>query len=177
MSPPWPPLHPLSKAHHTLRRTNLFRRRRQQLLAPRTPSSNPVYIQQTSHVPLLTSAQSLTAMVRELRKGKSQTGLILANGGVLTYQHILCLSKQPRQDGTNYPLSNPLPRYITDLPIPSIAARAEGEAIIEVRSLFPSLFIQQAHTHTGTLTITHYRHTQLNSIATVLLPKASSWAD
>ena len=72
-------------------------------------------------------------MVRELRKGKSKTGLILANGGVLTYQHVLCLSKQPRQDGSGYPLSNPLPRYITDLPIPLITTHAEGEAIIEVR--------------------------------------------
>ena len=77
-------------------------------------------------------------MVRELRKGNSQTGLILANGGVLTYQHVLCLSKQPRQDGSKYPLRNPLPRYIIDIPIPSITAHAEGEAVIEVRSLFLS---------------------------------------
>lgn len=90
-------------------------------------------------------------MVRELRMGNSQTGLILANGGVLTYQHVLCLSKQPRQDRSNYPLSNPLPRYITDIPIPSITAHAEGEAIIEVPSLPPSLFVQQAHQCTDIL--------------------------
>ena len=71
-------------------------------------------------------------MVRELRKGNSKTGLILANGGVLTYQHVLCLSTQPRRGGSEYPLSNPLPRYITDLPAPSITAHAEGEAVIEV---------------------------------------------
>ena len=101
-------------------------------------------------------------MVRELRIGNSQTGLILANGGVLTYQHVLCLSKQPRQDGSNYPLSNPLPRYITDLPIPPITAHAEGEAIIEVRSSPPPplFYNRNTHTHTSTLTFSHYRHTQ-----------------
>lgn len=81
-------------------------------------------------------------MVRELRKGNGQTGLILANGGVLTYQHVLCLSTRPRQDGSNYPGSNPLPRYITDLHVPAITAHAEGEAItIEVRSLSFPLFL------------------------------------
>ena len=95
-------------------------------------------------------------MVRELRLGNSQTGLILANGGVLTYQHVLCLSTQPRQDGSNYPLSNPLPRYITDLPIPSITAHAEGEAIIEVRSLSLSMPFCTCCTHTSTLTFSRY---------------------
>ena len=89
-------------------------------------------------------------MVREFRNGNSNTGLILANGGVLTYQHVLCLSKQPRRDGSNYPLSNPLPRYITDLPIPSITAHAEGEAIIEVRFLPLTLPFYTTGTHQGT---------------------------
>ena len=78
--------------------------------------------------------QSLTAMVRELRKGKGQNGLILANGGVLTYQHAICLSTRPRRDLVNYPASNPLCRYVTDLPSPSVVFKAEGEAIIEVHS-------------------------------------------
>ena len=71
-------------------------------------------------------------MVRELRRGSSQHGLVLANGGVLTYQHALCLSTRPRKDGSPYPDKNPLARYVTDIPVPIITAEAEGEAIIEV---------------------------------------------
>ncbi len=81
-------------------------------------------------------AQSLTALVRELRKGDQQNGLILANGGVLTYQHAICLSRRPRRNGSLYPDQNPLPRYVADLPIPVIAARAEGGATIEVTASF-----------------------------------------
>ena len=86
----------------------------------------------------LTSAQSLTAMVRELRNGNGQHGLILANGGVLTYQHVVCLSTRPRRDGSAYPDRNPLPPYLTDVPVPSISAQPEGEAVVEV-SGFSSL--------------------------------------
>lgn len=71
-------------------------------------------------------------MVRELRRGHHQVGLILGNGGVLTYQHALCLASKPRHDGSPYPDQNPLPQYITDVPIPSISNEAQGEAIIEV---------------------------------------------
>lgn len=159
MSPPWPPLHPLSQTHHTPRRTNFIRRRRQQLFTARTYA----ILLQISSPHALISTQSLTAMVRELRKVNSQTGLILANGGVLTNQHVLCLSRQPRQDGSNYPLRNPLPRYITDLPTPSVTAHAEGEAVIEVRSLSLSPPIPSFHnTHTPLqLTLSCYpRHTQ-----------------
>lgn len=80
-------------------------------------------------------------MVRQLRKGNAQNGLILANGGVLTYQHAICLSTHPRRDDAPYPDTNPLPSHITDIPVPRIAERAEGEAVIEVyptNSIFPS---------------------------------------
>ena len=73
-------------------------------------------------------------MTRALRKGKSQKGLILANGGVLTYQHAICLSNRPRRDGSAYPDRDPLPSHIVDVPVPTISAEAEGEAIIEVKS-------------------------------------------
>lgn len=76
--------------------------------------------------------KALTAMVRELRLGHGRNGLILANGGVLTYQHAVCLSSRPRPDESPYPSQNPLPPYIKDVPVPSISAQAEGEAIIEV---------------------------------------------
>ncbi|KAL2042488.1 hypothetical protein N7G274_004981 [Stereocaulon virgatum] len=74
---------------------------------------------------------SLTAMVRELRNRNGQHGLILANGGVLTYQHVVCLSTRPRRDGSAYPDRNPLPFHVTDVAVPSISARADGEAVVE----------------------------------------------
>jgi hypothetical protein len=71
-------------------------------------------------------------MVRQLREGNGKNGLVLANGGVLTYQHVICLSSQPRSDGSPYPKITALPDVITDVPIPHVDTRAEGEAVIEV---------------------------------------------
>jgi hypothetical protein len=70
-------------------------------------------------------------MVRQLRKGGPKHGLVLANGGVLSYQYVVCLSSQPRKNGRAYP-ENPLPEILSDLPVPQIDERAEGEATIEV---------------------------------------------
>ena len=79
-------------------------------------------------------------MVRVMRNGNGQNGLILANGGVLTYQHVICLSTQPRRDGSAYPDSNPLPLYVMGLLVPPISAEAEGEAVAEVgTNSIPSL--------------------------------------
>ncbi len=78
------------------------------------------------------SMHSFTEMVRQLRKGNGKNGMVLANGGVATYQHVVCLSSQPRTDGSVYPPKNPLPAYVDDLPVPKIATQAEGEATIEV---------------------------------------------
>ena len=80
-------------------------------------------------------------MTRELRNGKNRKGLILANGGVLTYQHAICLSKTPRRDGSVYPEKDPLPFHIVDVPVPAISAEAEGEAVIEVTSRHQKPFI------------------------------------
>lgn len=71
-------------------------------------------------------------MVRQLRKGQKIHGLVLANGGVATYQHVVCLSSQPRKDGSPYPDKNPLPEVVTDVPAPPVDAQAEGQAVIEV---------------------------------------------
>ena len=71
-------------------------------------------------------------MVRQLRKGRGRNGLILANGGVVSYQHVICLSSQMRQDGSTYPVENPLPDIITDVPVPAFTSKADGEGIIEV---------------------------------------------
>ena len=76
--------------------------------------------------------QSLTAMVRRLRTRHDRNGLILANGGVLTYQHALCLSTRPRRRGSAYPNMNPLPSHVTEIPVPKVTIHAEGEAVIEV---------------------------------------------
>ena len=73
-------------------------------------------------------------MVRELRADKGKIGLILANGGLATYQSVVCLSRSPRRDGLRYPSSNPLPAVITDIQVPVIDDQAHGDAIIEVES-------------------------------------------
>lgn len=69
-------------------------------------------------------------MVRELRKGKSHTGLVLANGGVVSYQYVVCLSSKPR--ASPYPEKNPLPDALDDVPVPDFEMEVEGEAVIEV---------------------------------------------
>lgn len=94
-------------------------------------------------------------MVRHLRRGKDTNGLILANGGVCTYQHVICLSSKPRKDASAYPAKNPLPPVVTDWYAPPIDAEAEGEAIVEVRTRVPC-FVP------GTDLA---RHTPLNSTA------------
>ena len=75
---------------------------------------------------------SFSEMVRQLRTGNGKNGMVLANGGVATYQHVVCLSTRPKADGLAYPQENPLPEYVEDLPVPQIAAQAEGDAVIEV---------------------------------------------
>ena len=74
-------------------------------------------------------------MTRQLRKRRGKVGLILANGGVATYQHAICLSSQPRRDGSAYPLVNPLPEMITDVPVPQVCEEADGKAVVEVSYL------------------------------------------
>jgi hypothetical protein len=71
-------------------------------------------------------------MVRQLRKGGGQNGLVLANGGVVTYQHVVCLSSRPRT--SPYPERNPLPGVVTDVAVPTVDLQADGEGIIEVSS-------------------------------------------
>ncbi|KAK4541676.1 hypothetical protein LTR36_007820 [Oleoguttula mirabilis] len=77
------------------------------------------------------SMHAITEMVRQLRTGESKTGLVLANGGVFTYQNTLCLSSSPRSDGVPYPDRNPLPEIVTDVQVPIVEETAEGDATIE----------------------------------------------
>jgi hypothetical protein len=76
--------------------------------------------------------QALIEMVRELRKGKARNGLVLANGGMLTYQYVVCLSNQPQN--SPYPDLDPLPDLLDDQRVPAVDEKVEGEAVIEVSS-------------------------------------------
>lgn len=73
---------------------------------------------------------ALTEMTRQLRAEKGKKGLVLCNGGVLSYQYVIVLSNKPRKEGA-YPLENPLPEILTDVEVPKLAEKAEGEAVVE----------------------------------------------
>jgi len=79
------------------------------------------------------SMHALTEMVRQLRQGRGKNGVVLANGGVATYQHVVVLSSKPRS--SPYPAANPLPEMVTGVPCPGVDLQAEGEATIEVSGL------------------------------------------
>lgn len=78
--------------------------------------------------------QALAEMTRQIRSGTFQRGLVLANGGVLSHQHALCLSSQPRKGKEVYPRKNPLPDIAIGeawgTPFKEVA---QGPALIEVR--------------------------------------------
>ncbi|KAF2662734.1 thiolase [Lophiostoma macrostomum CBS 122681] len=77
------------------------------------------------------SMHALTEMTRALREGRGRTGLVLCNGGVLSYQYVIVLSKEGRKEGEGgYPLENDLPEVL-DVKAPEIAETPEGEAVIE----------------------------------------------
>lgn len=98
-------------------------------------------------------------MTRELRKsfGELKNGLVLANGGMVTHQYVVCLSSRPRKDGKSYPAKNPLPEIIDDWQVPQVEEKAEGEAWVEVR------FIYQPYMR---MRLMWNRHIQSNSIET-----------
>ncbi|KAF3001449.1 hypothetical protein E8E13_008119 [Curvularia kusanoi] len=88
------------------------------------------------------SMHALTEMTRQLRagkekgegkgkeKGKGEKGLILCNGGVLSYQHVVILSTSPPgSDG--YPVGNPLPEVLEDVEVPALAEEAQGDCVVE----------------------------------------------
>lgn len=97
------------------------------------------------------SMHAFTEMTRQLRQKKSSgidsNGLVLANGGVMTYQHVVVLSSKPRKDGSSYPSANPLSSNPSKDPAPTIEEEAKGEAIIEVCLLQCSVrrLIQNSH--------------------------------
>lgn len=68
-------------------------------------------------------------MCRQIRGGRIRKGLVLANGGVLTYQHAICLSSQP--GNRQYPRQRPLPEQSQGVKAPVFVEKAEGPAVIE----------------------------------------------
>lgn len=107
-------------------------------------------------------AKAITAMVRELRKGKKTNGLVLANGGVATYQHVVCLSSKPGQH--QYPAENPLPAVITDVAVPTIDNEAEGEAVIEVSVTLLALCLPRRDLQKYCTDESVHRRTRLSSL-------------
>jgi hypothetical protein len=78
------------------------------------------------------SMHALNAMTRAIRAGKGRKGLVLCNGGVMSYQHVVVLSKVPRTSGV-YPQESSLSHDSTNLAAPDIDERPEGGAEVEVR--------------------------------------------
>ncbi|KAF4945262.1 hypothetical protein FGADI_12082 [Fusarium gaditjirri] len=76
------------------------------------------------------SLHAIAEMARVIRSRKHQNGLVLANGGVLSWQHALCLSAQPRRDASTY-----VKRQVLDngdvSQGPAFTSTAQGEAVIE----------------------------------------------
>lgn len=87
------------------------------------------------------SLHAFSEMTRKIRAADSKSseksamnGLVLANGGVLSYQHVVCLSNKPRSDGSPYPATNPLPEIVGTDSTPKIVEVVEkggDSAIIE----------------------------------------------
>jgi hypothetical protein len=72
-------------------------------------------------------------MTRQLRGSSNRNGIILANGGVLSYQHALCLSSLPPKKEKSYPCSENLGGLVSGS-APPIDLEVEGPATIEVCS-------------------------------------------
>ncbi|KZM22166.1 catalytic [Ascochyta rabiei] len=77
------------------------------------------------------SIHALTEMTRQLRarRPKAAKGLVLCNGGVLSYQYVVVLGTEPR--GSAYPVGDALPEWVSDVEVPDLAERAEGECLVE----------------------------------------------
>ncbi|WZH46882.1 TLP1_add_C domain-containing protein [Fusarium acuminatum] len=76
------------------------------------------------------SLHAISEMTRVIRSRKHRNGLVLANGGVLSWQHAICLSAQPQKNLAPY-----LKREVLDngqvSQGPEFSAQARGEARIE----------------------------------------------
>lgn len=87
------------------------------------------------------SMHALTEMTRQLRQGKGRKGLVLCNGGMLTYQFAVVLGTEPRSAG-GYTDRNPLEDWKYEEVGEGVAegADAQGEVVVEVCVMFPFAF-------------------------------------
>jgi acetyl-CoA acetyltransferase len=81
------------------------------------------------------SMHALTEMTRQLRAGRergrrARKGLVLCNGGVLSYMHAVVLSSEPRAEG-GYPVDEGLPAVL-ESDAPRVTTQPRGEAVVEV---------------------------------------------
>lgn len=77
-------------------------------------------------------SQAITEMSRQIRSGNIHNGLVLANGGVLSYQHAICLSSKRGTSRAEYPDSRVESDAVVGGLSPSVETFAEGEAMVEV---------------------------------------------
>lgn len=162
------------ETHNPARRADFVRRSGKQLLyaRPSATFNNP------PHNMLITVPQAITEMSRQLRKGNGKTGLVLANGGWISYQHVVCLSSSPRVDGLPYPDCNPLAEHVTDIQVPMLEEAAEGEAMIEVfLDVHPPSFAACVAVLQQVIDLFWGRHTPWTSIAVVLPFEVTSLAE
>lgn len=76
------------------------------------------------------SMHAITEISRQLRAQKAKTGLVLANGGVLSYQHALCLSSEPQRGEASYPDSRWSSGAVVGSPA-AVEPFAQGQAVVE----------------------------------------------
>ena len=81
--------------------------------------------------------KAINEMVRQLREGRGLHGLVLANGGVVTYEHTVCLSSQSPKPGWAYPVHNSPIESAVSVPSPEIELHPSGLGVIEVSSTLP----------------------------------------
>jgi hypothetical protein len=107
------------------------------------------------------SMHALTEMTRQLRAGKGRKGLVLCNGGVLSYMHAVVLSSEPRAEG-GYPVDEGLPAVLESGDAPRVTTEPGGEAVVEVCSF---VVVDGARSGKGDRADGR-RHIRLNSRAT-----------
>jgi len=75
-------------------------------------------------------------MVRKFRKSARTNGLVLGNGGVVSYHHAMVLSNSP--PSRSYPLEDTIPEVNQDVLDVQFVEQPEGNATIEVGPCYHS---------------------------------------
>ena len=115
------------ETHNSTWRANFIWRSRQQLLHACKSCPEPCHFEMAN-----LAIKAIVEMTRQLRDRKYRNGLILANGGLLTHHHAICLSSQPRKDCIIYPPQPLLLMPSQFPPAPLVDEEAEGDVSIEV---------------------------------------------